>query len=861
MADWTAYPKCLDGFPGQPCIVEEAQGVILYPEYKPCAHSSFLLPGFNLMSQWFLALVYGLALVWCFFGVAIISDIFMSAIEVITSAEKTVKRKNRHGVETEISVLVWNPTVANLTLMALGSSAPEIMLAAIETIINLGQTPGELGPSTIVGSAAYNLFMISAVCIVSIPGDEIRKISDFPVFVCTALFSLWAYLWMLIVYVIWTPSEITLVEAGLTLLYLPIMVGLAYLIDARPWIQHASDPGEEPGDGAGYQRLVGAEVEMADGKHMHITKHEIEATVNPMMQAASQEMVAESRRTLSLTASDVVKCIQAVDGDDVDAMKQAAMDLVQQNQKPMTSIQYKINARKALAGSPHLGAVLATNYTPSTVVPESHAGTSRSAIGTVTFGATAYTCTETEGRIKLQVICERFAQYKQEIVRVTYCTRDGQAIGGMQQMMDADYESTSGELVFQPGESIKEVYVNILEDDVEEGVEGFYVDLLPVDGCEVQLLRSTANVIVTDSTSAGRVMFTESSIEAPHLSKYVLVPVERKMGCEGDVSVCYKTVNGTATAGVNFQEVVGTLTFAAGEKQKDIRIPVLKGAADTQFQLLLSNPENTALNERKAICDIYFTTDEKFGLVMRMIKGIMQRQDKVLSSSNSWLSQFKEAIVPGGDVSLDGEPAEELEFTDYILHYISFSWKVIFATVPPPEYWSGGPCFVVSVLYIGGVTYIVGELASCFGCAVSLPDAVTAFSFVALGTSLPDTFASRQAAQESPDADAAIGNVTGSNSVNVFLGLGIPWLIAAVYSSLKGVVYYAPPGALSFSVTVYMCCSAIAFFILVTKRILSGGELGGKGFMRTGFATILGSLWLVYLTLSGMQAVGHIESF
>lgn len=59
-------------------------------------------------------------------------------LQVITSAEKIVKRKNRAGVETEISVLVWNPTVANLTLMALGSSAPEIMLAAIETMMNLG---------------------------------------------------------------------------------------------------------------------------------------------------------------------------------------------------------------------------------------------------------------------------------------------------------------------------------------------------------------------------------------------------------------------------------------------------------------------------------------------------------------------------------------------------------------------------------------------------------------------------------------------------------------------------------------------------------------------------------------------------
>ena len=59
-----------------------------------------------------------------------------------------------------------------------------------------------------------------------------------------------------------------------------------------------------------------------------------------------------------------------------------------------------------------------------------------------------------------------------------------------------------------------------------------------------------------------------------------------------------------------------------------------------------------------------------------------------------------------------------------------------------------------------------------------VPQAIT---FVALGTSLPDTFASKMAAVQERTADAAITNVTGSNSVNVFLGLGLPWLIAAVY--------------------------------------------------------------------------------
>ena len=37
-----------------------------------------------------------------------------------------------------------------------------------------------------------------------------------------------------------------------------------------------------------------------------------------------------------------------------------------------------------------------------------------------------------------------------------------------------------------------------------------------------------------------------------------------------------------------------------------------------------------------------------------------------------------------------------------------------------------------------------------------------------------------------PTADAAVGNVTGSNAVNVFLGLGLPWMVAAFYWSVNG---------------------------------------------------------------------------
>merc|ERR1712178_618988 len=76
--------------------------------------------------------------------------------------------------------------------------------------------------------------------------------------------------------------------------------------------------------------------------------------------------------------------------------------------------------------------------------------------------------------------------------------------------------------------------------------------------------------------------------------------------------------------------------------------------------------------------------------------------------------------------------------------------------------------------------------ANLVGCCLGLLPEENAITFVALGTSLPDTFASKTAATMDPYADASIGNVTGSNSVNVFLGLGIPWTLGAIFWAASG---------------------------------------------------------------------------
>merc|ERR1712205_69614 len=105
-------------------------------------------------------------------------------------------------------------------------------------------------------------------------------------------------------------------------------------------------------------------------------------------------------------------------------------------------------------------------------------------------------------------------------------------------------------------------------------------------------------------------------------------------------------------------------------------------------------------------------------------------------SSSSWGQQFHSAMALAGE-------DEEVSTMDCVMHFLTFGWKVLFATVPPTEYGNGWLAFAVALTYIGGLTAIVGEVATIFGCSMGLPKAITAITFVALGTSLPDTFASK----------------------------------------------------------------------------------------------------------------------
>jgi len=175
----------------------------------------------------------------------------------------------------------------------------------------------------------------------------------------------------------------------------------------------------------------------------------------------------------------------------------------------------------------------------------------------------------------------------------------------------------------------------------------------------------------------------------------------------------------------------------------------------------------------------------------------------------------------------DGE-IEEVSAFDALFHFLSIGFKVLFSLCPPPHIWGGWACFIVAIAMIGGITAVVGEVAALMGCVMGLKPGVTAVTFVAIGTSLPDTFASKTAAQESRYADSAVGNVTGSNSVNVFLGLGLPWCIATIYKQRKGEEYEQSAKGLDLSVALFLTMSLVGILVLIIRRCWVGGELGGS---------------------------------
>eukprot|EP00931_Biecheleriopsis_adriatica_P005778 TRINITY_DN107266_c0_g1_i1.p1 TRINITY_DN107266_c0_g1~~TRINITY_DN107266_c0_g1_i1.p1 ORF type:complete len:842 (+),score=150.92 TRINITY_DN107266_c0_g1_i1:86-2611(+) len=798
--------------------------------------------------------LYFFFLVWLLMGVGVISDIFMCAIEKITS-----KRTRKFNSETQryATVLVWNPTVANLSLMALGSSAPEILLNVIEILGN-NFFAGELGPSTIVGSAAFNLFCIIAVCVMAIPDGEVRRIKETQVYAITATFSIFAYLWLLVILMGSSPNIVEVWEGVLTFMFFWILLVLAYMAD------RGMLPGTKPV--LGREQVIGmskeelsmrtAELQKANGGNL------TEEQVTKMLMIESQQQTYASYR--------VAATRKMVGGKKV-------------------AVEKKGGLLRSMSAAAFIG--------KKKVVPvDEEEGQEVSLLtkACVEFKAMKVAVLENAGHIDLWVTRKGALD---QVVTVDYVTRDGTA------KKAADYLHEEGTLTFEANELEKKIRVQIIDDIAYEEDEEFYVDLrdpkivnnstaAAKSGLEATLgSTDKVTVVIIDDDLPGMLAFREEAVTLQeqvqdYQAKFKVV---RKAGSTGKISCSWTTEDGSAIAGTNYEQAEGVLEFENGETEKEIEVTIkARGRYERleMFRIILTDVKGAKFDAETDggadCCILTITIDsnqDAKNQVDRIMSSLQTNWDKSKVGHANWADQFKNALfVNGGEEDEDEDDEKGAggpTISDYVLHFIHLPWKLLFAFVPPTDYCGGWICFFCSLGMIGVVTAVIGDIAALFGCICGLPDEITAITIVALGTSLPDTFASKSAAENDPIADASVGNVTGSNSVNVFLGLGLPWMIGSIFWYTSGPTtewldrylnddeiadiykvvgdpggFVVKAGSLAFSVGVFSGCAISCIAILAVRRKVCGGELGGPQPAKAVTSVALVSLWLLYVGLS-----------
>ncbi|CAF0956523.1 unnamed protein product [Adineta ricciae] len=791
------------------------------------------------------ATLYFIFLLYLFLGIAIIADIFMSAIETITSRRRKIQypdplQKDKY---LTVEVRLWNDTVANLTLMALGSSSPEILLSIIEIIGNRFEA-GELGPGTIVGSAAYNLLMISALCITAIKTPETRRIKLYSVFMITSFFGFFAYIWMFIVLSVISKDVVDLWEAVITFLMFPLVVILAFLAEKNFYASNKIDMEEEE------QTLILTPPELdSTGAARTFRKDELLQFLRDLGQSSNlsledkaqlfaaklSESMHRSRMQYRIQGSRMLTGGKSLFVNLPDKLQ----EIYQRAVKPQSS-DGNLPADQPIGGRKGTLSKLDFDDDPQMAVLE--------------FASPSYAVLEREQRVTVEVV--RYG-YTNSTILFRLDTIDGTATAG------EDYVKLSEEFRMEPGQQEKKITIHVIDDNQWEPDETFFVKLSLPEGEETRTKlgsKTVALVTIINDDEPGYIEFEETINLVKESVGKAEIKVVRINGADGKVSVHYRTKDIDAVGTKDYEPIDTELVFEHGEISKIIAIPIindLEAEKDESFAVELYDPTGGAQIGKHPRTVVTIINDDDYKTMANKMASLVQVDiDKLSVTKTSWGQQFRDAMnVNGGDL-------ETAKFGHYVGHSLSFFWKVLFAFVPPTSIAGGWLTFFVSLLFIAILTAVVGDVAAIFGCLVGLKDSITAISFVALGTSLPDTFASMIAAKNSKTADDAIGNVTGSNSVNVFLGLGLPWLVAAIYWESKNLPFTVKAGDLSFSVLVFSICCVLGMTVLILRRYLGffgKAELGGPTIPKYVCSIFFVLLWVGYLTLSGLQAYGHIK--
>lgn len=497
---------------------------------------------------------YFFALSYLFIGVSIVSDRFMAAIEVITSKEKEVKVKKPNGEVQIVVVRVWNETVANLTLMALGSSAPEILLSVIEMFAKKF-TAGDLGPGTIVGSAAYNLFVIIAICVLVIPNGEVRKIKHLRVFFVTATWSVFAYVWLYLILGVISPDRVEIWEGVVTFLFFPATVGTAYIADRRLLIYKYIHKRYRMN-----KRGVMVQTEASE-QTLEMNNHH-----DDNFKALEDGAVTEDVRDFEESRRDYINTLKELrkkyPQHDLEQLEILAHEQIM-NKGPKSRAFYRIQATRKMMGSGNIMRKISERAQSD--LSEVKAELQRVDIIDTTddghackvyFEPGHYTVMESCGDFEIRVVRRGDLS---SLVTVDFETEDGSAEAG------SDYIGKKGTLTFPPGVDEQRFRLEVIDDDVFEQDEHFYVRLSNISDNATLCTPKVATVMILDDDHGGIFAIAVKDHDLNESVGTYELKVQRYSGARGKVVLPYWTEDGTAKSGKDYEQMRGELEFENNE--------------------------------------------------------------------------------------------------------------------------------------------------------------------------------------------------------------------------------------------------------------------------------------------------------
>ncbi|XP_064456529.1 sodium/potassium/calcium exchanger 3-like isoform X2 [Ornithodoros turicata] len=130
------------------------------------------------------------------------------------------------------------------------------------------------------------------------------------------------------------------------------------------------------------------------------------------------------------------------------------------------------------------------------------------------------------------------------------------------------------------------------------------------------------------------------------------------------------------------------------------------------------------------------------------------------------------------------------------------------------ERWSG-VTFVMSVAWIGGVSYLAVWMVTIIGYTLGIPDSVSGITILAAGTSVPELISSVIVARTGL-GNMAICNLLGSNIFDILFCLGVPWLIKTLVSPTKSLAINS--SALTYTTVALLSTVLLMFVTFLVAR-------------------------------------------